>query len=90
MLLPRPVHLQPEVQFGTAHQARSVLRVMCATRLVPGRLPIRLSWPGRLWQVALSYRAGDEAGARKVALEAAVKDAPGEGRNTSPPPQGRS
>ena len=67
--------LQPEVQFGTAHQARSVSRVIVRDAARAGEISDTLVMAGATLASGVSYRAGDEAGARKLALEAAVKDA---------------
>jgi hypothetical protein len=67
--------LQPEVQFGTTHQARSVVRVNIRDAARAGEIADALVMAGATLASALSYHAGDEAGARKSALDAAVKDA---------------
>jgi uncharacterized protein YggE len=70
-----PTALQPELQFGTTHQARSVLRVNVRDAVRVGEIADALVMAGATLASGLSYRAGDEAGARKLALDAAVKDA---------------
>jgi uncharacterized protein YggE len=70
-----PGALQPEAQFGTAHQARSVLRVNVRDASRAGEIADALVMAGATLASGVSFRAGDEAGARKLALEAAVKDA---------------
>ena len=70
-----PTALQPEVQFGTAHQAKSALRVIVRDASRAGEIADALVMAGAALMSGVSYRAGDEAGARKLALEAAVKDA---------------
>ncbi len=67
--------LQPEVQFGPTHQARSVLRVNVRDAARAGEIADALIMAGATLASGLSYRAGDEAGARQLALDAAVKDA---------------
>jgi hypothetical protein len=67
--------LQPEVQFGTTHQAKSVVRVNVRDAARAGEIADALVMAGATLASGLSYRAGDEAGARKLALDAAVKDA---------------
>ena len=70
-----PSALQPEVQFGPTHQVRSVLRVNVRDAARAGEIADAFVATGATLASALSYRAGDEAGARKLALDAAVKDA---------------
>jgi uncharacterized protein YggE len=67
--------LQPEVQFGATHQAKSVVRVNVRDAARAGEIADALVAAGATLASGLSYRAGDEAGARKSALDAAVKDA---------------
>jgi uncharacterized protein YggE len=70
-----PTHgLQAEVQFGT-FQARSVLRVSVRDAARAGQVADALVKAGGSLIGGLSYRAADDAGARKSALEAAGKDA---------------
>lgn len=70
-----PQVLQPEIQFGTSHQAKSVLRVNVRDAARAGEIADALAGAGATLVGGLSYRAADETGARKSALEAAVKDA---------------
>jgi uncharacterized protein YggE len=70
-----PPALQPELQFGATHQARSVLRVGVRDAARAGEIADALVATGATLASGLSYRAADEAGARKLALDAAVKDA---------------
>jgi uncharacterized protein YggE len=66
--------IQPEIQFG-AYQARSTLRVTVREAARAGEVADALVKAGANLIGGLSYRAADEAGARKTALEAAGKDA---------------
>jgi len=66
--------LQPEVQFATYH-ARSVVRVKVREAARAGEVADTLVKVGAALASGLSYHATDEAGARKLALEAAGKDA---------------
>lgn len=66
--------LQPDIQFG-AYQARSTLRVTVREAARAGEIADALVKSGANLIGGLSYRAADEAGARKSALEAAGKDA---------------
>lgn len=66
--------LQPDIQFG-AYQARSTLRVTVREAARAGEIADALVKAGANLIGGLSYRAADEAGARKLALEAAGKDA---------------
>ena len=66
--------LQPDVQFGGYH-ARSTLRVSVREAARAGEVADALVKAGANLIGGLSYRASDEAGARKSALEAAGKDA---------------
>jgi uncharacterized protein YggE len=70
-----PPALQPEIQFGTTHQARSVLRVTVRDAARAGEIADAMVTTGATLASGLSFHAGDEAGARKLALDAAVKDA---------------
>ncbi|HUB77393.1 MAG TPA: SIMPL domain-containing protein [Bryobacteraceae bacterium] len=69
-----PPALQPELQFG-AFQARSTLRVLVREAARAGEVADLLAKAGANLVAGISYRAGDEAGARRSALEAAGKDA---------------
>ena len=65
---------QPDVQFGN-FQARSLLRVNLRDAARAGEVADALLKAGATLASGLSYRAADEAGARKSTLEAAGKDA---------------
>jgi len=64
----------PEIQFG-AYQARSTLRVSVREAARAGEVADALVKAGANLIGGLSYRAADEDGARRSALEAAGKDA---------------
>lgn len=66
--------VQPDIQFG-AYQARSTLRVTVREAARAGEVADALIKAGANLIGGLSYRAADEAGARRSALEAAGKDA---------------
>ena len=70
---PQP-SLQPEIQFGAYH-ARSTLRVTVREAARAAEVADALVKAGANLVGGLSYRASDEAAARKSALEAAGKDA---------------
>jgi uncharacterized protein YggE len=69
-----PSTLQPDVQFGI-YQARSVVRVNVREAARAGEIADALVKAGATVAGGLAYRAADEAGVRKSALEAAGKDA---------------
>jgi len=69
-----PASLQPNVEFG-AYQARSVVRVGVREAARAGQVADALVKAGATLAGGLSYHAADEAGARKLALEAAGRDA---------------
>ena len=64
----------PDIQFGN-YQARSIVRVSVRDAARAGQVADALVKSGANLLGGLSYRASDEAGARKSALEAAGKDA---------------
>lgn len=64
----------PEIQFGN-YQARSLVRVTVRDASRAGQIADAFAKAGANLVGGLSYRAADEAGARKLALEAAGKDA---------------
>src|SRR5579863_1250507 len=66
--------VQPDIQFG-AYQARSMVRVNAREAARAGDIADVLVKAGATLTGGLSYRALDETGARKSALEAAGKDA---------------
>lgn len=65
---------QPDIQFGS-YQAKSLVRVAVREASRAGEVADALVKAGATLAGGLSYRAADEAGARKSALEAAGKDA---------------
>ncbi len=69
-----PAQMQPDIQFG-AYQARSFIRVSARDAARAGEVADTLVKSGATLAGGLSYRAADEAGARKGALEAAGRDA---------------
>jgi uncharacterized protein len=66
--------LQPDVQFGS-YQARSIWRVSARESTRVGEIADALTKAGATLAGGICFRAADEAGARKAALEAAGKDA---------------
>jgi len=70
-----PTALQPEMQFGATHHARSVLRVKVRDAARAGEVVDALAASGATLLGGLCFHPADETGARKSALEAAVKDA---------------
>lgn len=66
--------LQPDVQFG-AYQARSLVRVRVRESARVGEVVDALAKAGAMLAGGFSFRVGDEASARKAALEAAGRDA---------------
>jgi uncharacterized protein YggE len=66
--------MQPDVQFGSYH-ARNTLRVIVKDAGRVGEVVDLSAKAGAVILGAFSFRVGDEAGARKAALEAAGRDA---------------
>jgi uncharacterized protein len=66
--------IQPDVQFGSYH-ARNTLRVTVRDAGRAGDVVDATAKAGAVILGAFSFRVGDEAGARRAALEAAGKDA---------------
>jgi uncharacterized protein YggE len=66
--------VQSDIQFGS-YQAKSLVRVAVREALRAGEVADALVKAGASLAGGLSYRAADEASARKGALEAAGKDA---------------
>ena len=69
-----PAPLQPEIQFGV-YQARSLVRVTVRDGGRAGEIADVLVKAGVTLAGGVSYRAGDESGARRSALDAACRDA---------------
>jgi uncharacterized protein YggE len=63
-----------DVQFGS-YQVRNLLRVRVREAARVGEVVDTLSKAGAVLAGGFSYRAADEAGARKAALDAAARDA---------------
>ena len=66
--------MPPDVQFGN-YQARSLLRVTVRDTARAGEIVDALVKAGASLLSGFSYHAGDEAAARRAALEAAARDA---------------
>lgn len=69
-----PTGVQPDIQFGS-YQAKSLVRVAVREAARAGEVADALVKAGATLAGGLSYRAADDAIARKGALEAAGKDA---------------